>query len=1095
MRVRLPHAEQWTPDFQRQLNGELERALERLNEYALVPYGGAHGDVLTRDTERPFVMKWAPGGSGSGAFYTGVNLGSGARVYKETDTTTNPREHKFRSLVAGSNVSITEEADEIVIAAAAGGGGGGGGGVIGRPRSQYVGSFPERCGTRTTSIRMADDVPAAQAGDLVVWIVYFTYQAGTTSMPSTSGRVRFPSGWKLLSYEFTGGFRAPFIAYKFLTAADLTTTFTADTVLTPIRTMCSHGYVYRDVHRNRPFGTPATMGEAMQQSAALLGNVLLYDDQLMMQVLSRRGGSLQPATPRPWSTQLGPTEFDGLTEAFILDGGTDVGSMFVNSWSWDASIKQDENWFGGETIYSTFGSGWTFQFMTYSQTPFTPSATLGASATTTRHYCERTVELVAGQKYTFCVLTGSGVALSVIDPSTNERCYGARDLSGSTNSIDGYLVNDPLADHGTTWQGGHWSLNQDGVPGTPGGWVFLLFTAQETGTHTLRVSNVDDGITAGDLSSLTFLGGGSTRVNHVGFRRGWHAPAKIYTPAGPVMAGDINSAYTTQAACVSYCSLTYTEVAGGNSGSIALAIPINPPWDEFPPARASDCYYTPPGIATDLDGRGLKFRTDSYLGNDGRRGVMVQSMIYPDIDGIAQKYYFEVTADSASGSDTMSVQLCTPGNFQSAQKGQNEYSYSWDTTVGEVLGCLVDYVNGQVVWSKDGTVVRTDAMPTTTYPASGTALREQPLYLALGPGIDAHMHDFELNLAGPFAYPPASDVLPYDHDSNPLLAVGDGLVQNTGDGLQIGSNGQNGEILLKSLTQGAGITLTDSADEIDIALDTEFLTDYLSTKIAAGTGIAINFDDASNTLTVSATGSVAPTNNIDDEVAADSPRAYWKFDEASGAFADSSGNGYTLTTNGSPVAAYQFANYDPVNTTRKGALLTFSSANYLSRADTLGMTMPQTSWSIEFWGALTPTNIAGVFTISANGETLATNQIMVMSFTAAGVPTLLWEYGAGTNSPTLNSQSGALDGNFAHWVVTKNAASTTVMFYKNGRPIGVGTYTGAQEATGGTSATTWIGRDAGTTPAPPGVFCGLAVYDTVLSSARVYAHAQALGFK
>ena len=69
MRVRLPHADKWTPDFQRQLNGELERALERLNEYALVPYGGAHGDVLTRDTERPFVMKWAPGGGGGALVY------------------------------------------------------------------------------------------------------------------------------------------------------------------------------------------------------------------------------------------------------------------------------------------------------------------------------------------------------------------------------------------------------------------------------------------------------------------------------------------------------------------------------------------------------------------------------------------------------------------------------------------------------------------------------------------------------------------------------------------------------------------------------------------------------------------------------------------------------------------------------------------------------------------------------------------------------------------------------------------------------------------------------------------------------------------
>lgn len=64
MRTRLPHVEQWTPDFQRQLNGELERALERLNEYALVPYGGTTGQVLKKTSDRPFVMEWGEGGGG-----------------------------------------------------------------------------------------------------------------------------------------------------------------------------------------------------------------------------------------------------------------------------------------------------------------------------------------------------------------------------------------------------------------------------------------------------------------------------------------------------------------------------------------------------------------------------------------------------------------------------------------------------------------------------------------------------------------------------------------------------------------------------------------------------------------------------------------------------------------------------------------------------------------------------------------------------------------------------------------------------------------------------------------------------------------------
>ncbi len=67
MRVRLPIEDRWSPEFQRKLNGELERALERLNEYALVPYGGTTGQVLMKSTDRPFVMEWGDGGGGGGA--------------------------------------------------------------------------------------------------------------------------------------------------------------------------------------------------------------------------------------------------------------------------------------------------------------------------------------------------------------------------------------------------------------------------------------------------------------------------------------------------------------------------------------------------------------------------------------------------------------------------------------------------------------------------------------------------------------------------------------------------------------------------------------------------------------------------------------------------------------------------------------------------------------------------------------------------------------------------------------------------------------------------------------------------------------------
>lgn len=60
MKVRLPTAERWTPEFQQRLNAEIERALERLNEYALVPAGGTTGQKLTKLTDRDFDYVWSP---------------------------------------------------------------------------------------------------------------------------------------------------------------------------------------------------------------------------------------------------------------------------------------------------------------------------------------------------------------------------------------------------------------------------------------------------------------------------------------------------------------------------------------------------------------------------------------------------------------------------------------------------------------------------------------------------------------------------------------------------------------------------------------------------------------------------------------------------------------------------------------------------------------------------------------------------------------------------------------------------------------------------------------------------------------------------
>lgn len=66
VRVQLPFADRWTPEFQRQLNESLEERFRRLNEYALVPYGGTSGQALVKASDKPYELSWGDMAGGSG---------------------------------------------------------------------------------------------------------------------------------------------------------------------------------------------------------------------------------------------------------------------------------------------------------------------------------------------------------------------------------------------------------------------------------------------------------------------------------------------------------------------------------------------------------------------------------------------------------------------------------------------------------------------------------------------------------------------------------------------------------------------------------------------------------------------------------------------------------------------------------------------------------------------------------------------------------------------------------------------------------------------------------------------------------------------
>jgi Concanavalin A-like lectin/glucanases superfamily len=235
-------------------------------------------------------------------------------------------------------------------------------------------------------------------------------------------------------------------------------------------------------------------------------------------------------------------------------------------------------------------------------------------------------------------------------------------------------------------------------------------------------------------------------------------------------------------------------------------------------------------------------------------------------------------------------------------------------------------------------------------------------------------------------------------------------------------------------------------------------------------------------------------NTIDDEVMADTPLGYWKLDEASGNFADSSGNGYTLPIVGTPVTVYQYENLDPNILDRKGPLVNNSSqANYAGNLS-LGLTTP-TTMTMEVWGAWHAEGF--LMSYGADGETAATNVALQIELAANGVITWFWEYGSGTNGPAPPTYlGGALSSTLVHIAVVKDSAALTCKGYINGRLASNSTYTAGQEHTGGTSGRFSLFNSlASINPGADGVYAGAAIYTTALSQERIKAHVRALGIK
>lgn len=179
-----------------------------------------------------------------------------------------------------------------------------------------------------------------------------------------------------------------------------------------------------------------------------------------------------------------------------------------------------------------------------------------------------------------------------------------------------------------------------------------------------------------------------------------------------------------------------------------------------------------------------------------------------------------------------------------------------------------------------------------------------------------------------------------------------------------------------------------------------------------------------------------------------SPTAYWKLDEASGTFADSSGNGNTLT--GAGTFSYQGAALYPRSPTDRFVKLAASARVEMSGVPA-GVSVPITgSWTVT--GLYGPPATGYMFGIGGNGETAATNFQLSLATSGGGVLSF-WESGSGTNRQIDYFATAVLSP--ANFTMVKRAGSLTVDLYINGLFAASGTYT--VEPTGGSSVTTGIG--------------------------------------
>lgn len=288
----------------------------------------------------------------------------------------------------------------------------------------------------------------------------------------------------------------------------------------------------------------------------------------------------------------------------------------------------------------------------------------------------------------------------------------------------------------------------------------------------------------------------------------------------------------------------------------------------------------------------------------------------------------------------------------------------------------------------------------------------------------------------------------------------------------------------------AAVTPTTAAPADATYLTEDDETDRLPNSRRLIAGSNITFDDSvAGQRTISSSGG-GGGGDISAEILADSPTGYWKLDEASGNFADSSGSGNTLVASGS--IRYQNMYLDRNNPATLFAY--FPSAAGAWIAGSLGVAVPLTGdWTIEgiAYFPLASGSSGCIFGIGKPFVS-SNNNFQALFYRSTATVRAFWEQGSGSNVETA-APAATTWPEAHHFVLVKDGTANTVTFYVDGVQFG-DPQSYSAEPTGGTDVNSGVGAIPGQT----NTGCGLghvAFYNGVkLSNARIAAHAAAAGY-